>query len=77
MYMLEGVSSVAIFITAKGNLFDVYFTTLQLVLVPCGSSRTSPHTSPQCRLYFISFGIIEPIEVYLKIEFCLCIRHRA
>ena len=67
MYTLEGVSSVAIFITAyeesqyncdshflicsvffvsKGNLFDVYFTTLQLVLVPCGGGRTSPRTLP-------------------------------
>ena len=27
------------------NLFDVYFTTMQLVLVPCGGSRTSPRTS--------------------------------
>ena len=67
MYTLEGVSSVANFITAyeesqlnrdshflirsvffvsKGNHFDVYFTTLQLVLVPCGGGRTSPRTSP-------------------------------
>ena len=67
MYTLEGVSSVANFITAyeesqyyqdshflicsvffvsKGNLFDVYFTTLQLVLVPCGGGRTSPRTLP-------------------------------
>ena len=30
----------------QGNLFDVYFTTLQLVLVPCGGGRTSPRTSP-------------------------------
>ena len=48
--------------------------TLQLVLVPCGGGRTSPRTSPQCRLYFISYGIIGPIVVYLKIEFCSCIR---
>ena len=68
MYTLEGISSVANFITAyeesqenqvshfligsvffvfpKGNLFDVYFTTLQLVVVPCGGGRTSPRTSP-------------------------------
>ena len=25
--------------------FDVYFTTLQLVLVPCGGDTTSPRTS--------------------------------
>ena len=27
---------------SKGNLFYVYFTTLQLVLVPCDGGRTSP-----------------------------------
>ena len=31
----------------------------------------SPRTSPLCRLYFISFGIIEPILVILKIEYRL------
>ena len=66
MYTLEGVSSIANFITAyeesqlrdshflirsvffvsKGNLSDVYFKTLQLVLVPCGGGRMSPRTSP-------------------------------
>ena len=67
MYTLEGVSSVAnyisayeesqlsrdshflicsVFFVSKGNIFDVYFTTLQLVLVPCGGGRTSPRTSP-------------------------------
>ena len=59
MFTLDGASSVANFITAyeeshflicsvffvsKGNLFYVYFTTLQLVLVPCGGGRTSPRT---------------------------------
>ena len=34
------------FFVSKGNLFDVYFTTLQLVLVPCGGGRTSPRTLP-------------------------------
>ena len=34
------------FFVSKRNLFDVYFTTLQLVLVPCGDGRTSPQTSP-------------------------------
>ena len=58
----------------KGNVFDVYFTTLQLMLVPCGGSRTSTRTSPQCRLYFISFGISGTTVVYLKMEFCSCIR---
>ena len=62
MYMLEGVRSVANFITAneeyshflirsvffvsKCNPFFVYFTTLQLVLVPCGGGRMSPRTLP-------------------------------
>ena len=31
---------------SKGNCFDVYFTKLQLVVVPCNGGRTSPHTSP-------------------------------
>ena len=30
----------------KAIFFDVYFTTLQLVLVPCGGDRTSPRTLP-------------------------------
>ena len=67
MYTLEGVSSVANFITAYeesqqnldshflicgvffvsiGNLFNVYFTTLHLVLVPRGGGRTSPRPLP-------------------------------
>ena len=29
---------------SKGNRFDVYFSTLQLVLVTCGGSRTSTRT---------------------------------
>ena len=36
----------SVFFVSKGNLFDVYFTTLQLVLVPCGGGRTSPRTLP-------------------------------
>ena len=36
----------SVFFVSKGNLFDVYFTTLQLELVPCGSGGTSPLTSP-------------------------------
>ena len=31
-----------VFFVFKGNLFYVYFTTLQLVLVSCGGGRTSP-----------------------------------
>ena len=33
------------FLVSKGNLFDVYFTTQQLVLVPFGGGGTSPSTS--------------------------------
>ena len=36
----------SVLFVSKGNLFDVYFTTLQLVLVTCGGSCTSPRTSP-------------------------------
>ena len=66
MYILEGVSSVANFITAyvvsiklrliflsvmcslfpKAIFIDIYFATLQLVLVPCGGGRTSLRTLP-------------------------------
>ena len=31
----------------------------------------SSRTSSQCRLYFISFGIFEPIQVTYKVEFHL------
>ena len=64
----------SVFFVSKGNIFYVYFTTLQLVLVPYGGGRTSPRTLPSCRLYFISFGIIGPIVESLKMEFCSCIR---
>ena len=63
--------SVVCFFVSKGNLFDVYFTTLQLVLEPYGGSRTY-FTIVQ--LYFISFGIIGPIVESLKMEFCSYIR---
>ena len=33
------------FFFSNGNLFDVYFATLQMVLVPCGGGRKSPRTS--------------------------------
>ena len=33
-----------VFFVSKGNHFYIYFTTLQLVLVPCGGGRTSPRT---------------------------------
>ena len=36
----------SVFFVSKGNIFDVYITTLQLMLVPCGGGRTSPRTSP-------------------------------
>ena len=37
--------------------------------MPCGGHKTSTRSSSYCRLYFISFGIIEPILVILKIEY--------
>ena len=48
MYTLESVSSDANFITAyvsKENPLDFYFTSLLLVLVPCGDRGTSLSTS--------------------------------
>ena len=59
---------------------DFYFTFVFILLlfystvagvVPCGGRKKSPRTLSQCRLYFISFGIIEPILVILKIEYRL------
>ena len=52
------------------RLSDVYFTTLQLVLVPCG---VSPYFT-MSKLYFVSFGITGPIVESLKMVFCSCIR---
>ena len=55
----------SVFFVSKGNLFDVYFTTLQLVLVSCGGGRTSPRTLPYCRLFhflwyhFAHYGTLE------------------
>ena len=66
----------SVFFVSKSNPFDVYFTSLQLVLVPCGGVRGSSHTSTQNGQYFISFEIIRPIEGYLKM-FNSCIRKRA
>ena len=63
----------SVFFVSKGNLFYIYLTTWQLLLVLCGGIRTSPRTSPQSRLYFVSFGIIGPIAVSLKMDFCSCI----
>ena len=39
-------SSVEYSLFPKAIFFDVYFTTLQLVLVPFGGGRTSPRTLP-------------------------------
>ena len=38
-------------------------------VLQCGGRIKSLHTSSECRLYFISFGIIDPILVILKIEY--------
>ena len=35
----------SVFFVSKLNAFDVYFTTLRLVLVPCGGGRTSAHST--------------------------------
>ena len=48
----------------KAIVFDVNFTTLQLVFVPCGGGRTPPLKTTLCILYFISFVIIGRILVY-------------
>ena len=48
----------------KAILFYFYFILLQLMLC-----RVAAVKSRQCRLYFISFGIIEPILVSLKNEY--------
>ena len=56
----------SVFFVSTGNPFDVYFTTPQLVFVPCGR-----RISPKCRLYLIYFAIIGPIVVSLKMEFML------
>ena len=37
----------------------------------CSGSLSVSRTSSWCRLYFISFGIIEPILIILNIEYCL------
>ena len=44
--------------------------------MPCGGCRTSPVLYYSAD-YDISFAIIGPILVILKIEFCSCIRYRA
>ena len=43
----------SVFFVSKGNLFYVYFTTLQLVLVPCGGGRMSPRTIEQIIFHFL------------------------
>ena len=41
------------FFVSRSNLFYFYFTTLQLVLVPCGGSKTSPRTIAQIIFHFL------------------------
>ena len=41
------------FFVSKGNLFDIYFTILQLVLVPCGEVERLPVHHPNAD--YISF----------------------
>ena len=35
----------SVFFLSKGNLFKFFFSSLKLVLVPCGAYRMSPFTS--------------------------------
>ena len=46
LFLLVSGKGCGLFFVSKGNLFDVYFTTLQLVLVSSGGGRMSPRTSP-------------------------------
>ena len=46
LFHLVTLTFCSVFFVSKGNLFDVYFTTLQPVFVPCGGGRTSPRTLP-------------------------------
>ena len=58
-----------VFFISKGNPFWLLFYSTVAGVVPCGSSKKSLHILSWCRLYLISFGIIEPILVILKIEY--------
>ena len=71
------------YIFSRCGLFWVFFFQRQSFLtfilltvtgvVLCGGRKISPHTSSLCRLYFISFGIIEPILVILIIRYPLAL----
>ena len=63
-----------VFFVSKGNPFLILFYSTVAGVVPCGCRKKSPRTSSECRLYFISFGIIEPILVILKVEYRLSLR---
>ena len=45
-YLLYLYNNQTLLFCKQGDLFVVYFTTLQLVLMPRGGGRTSLHTSP-------------------------------
>ena len=45
-YLLYLYNNQTLLFCKQGDLFVVYFTTLQLVLMARGGGRTSPHTSP-------------------------------
>ena len=62
-YCLFNVSCVS-----KGNLFDFYFTTMQLAV------KHLPVLHHSADYIFVSFGITGPTVVSLKMEFCSCIR---
>ena len=60
-----------VFFASKGNLFLLLFYSTVPGVVPRDGRKKSPRTSSLCSLYFITFGIIEPIPVILKIEYRL------
>ena len=59
------------FFVSKGNPFLLLFYSTLAGVVQRWGRKKSPRTPSSCRLYFISFGIIEHILVILKIEYRL------
>ena len=71
-----------VFFVSKSNHLDFYFNSLQLVLelyiwqrrLNVAVVKHLPIHHHSADYICISFGIIEPIMVALKMEFCSCIR---
>ena len=67
----------AIYISLMWSLFPRNLTNQNLCIftaagiVPCGGRKTSPHTSSQCRLYFLVLWDHSAHFSHLKIEFRL------